>query len=281
VQDAARLLRVTLPAGTELVVECNPGTPAVLADPTQIHQLLVNLCTNAWQAMQGRSGRIAVKLSGITPEAADMHAVDGVQPRGFARLSVSDSGTGIDPRIRERIFEPFFSTKSVGEGTGLGLAVVHGIVQAHEGAIEVQSEPGTGTTFHIVLPAAQPPAERHCHVLFLDDSEALVSAMVRMLSRRGYRVSGHTLAEQALEAVRAAPQAYDLVVSDCFMPGLSGLDVAREVARIRPDLPVVILSGRIDVELQRKARELGVREVLNKLDPQEELLRVTARLTGN
>jgi len=281
VQDAARLLRVTLPAGTELVVECNPGTPAVLADPTQIHQLLVNLCTNAWQAMQGQPGRIAVKLSGITPEAAAMHAVDGHHQRGFARLSVSDSGTGIDPRIRERIFEPFFSTKSVGDGTGLGLAVVHGIVQAHEGAIEVQSELGKGTTFHILLPEAQPPAERHRHVLFLDDSEVLVSAMVRMLSRRGYRVSGHTLAEQALEAVRAAPQAYDLVISDCFMPGLSGLDVAREVSRIRPDLPIVILSGHVDAELQRKARQLGVREVLNKLDPQEELLRVTARLTGN
>ena len=281
VQDAARLLRVTLPAGTELVVECNPGTPPVLADPTQIHQLLVNLCTNAWQAMQGRSGRIGVKLSGITRAAAAVHAVDGLRRRGFARLSVSDSGTGIDPRIRERMFEPFFSTKSVGEGTGLGLAVVHGIVQAHGGTIEIESELGKGTTFHILLPAAQPSAERNGHVLFLDDSEALVSAMARMLSRRGYRVSGHTLPEQALEAVRAAPQAYDLVVSDCVMPGLSGLDVAREVSRIRPDLPVVILSGHIDDELQRKARELGVREVVSKLDPQEELLRVTALLTGN
>ena len=281
VQDAARLLRVTLPAGIELVVDCSPEAPPVLADATQIHQLLLNLCTNAWQAMNGGSGRIVVRLSEVTLDKAAAPAIAGLQPGRFARLSVSDSGAGIAPAIRERIFEPFFSTKSPGEGTGLGLAVVHGIVQAHHGAIEVQSEPGQGTTFHVYLPAAQPAGQAPRHVLFLDDSEALVFAMVRMLSRHGYRVSGHTMAEQALEAVRAAPQAYDLVVSDGVMPGLSGLDVAQALSRIRPDLPVVILSGHIDAELQRKARELGVREVLNKLDPQEELLRVTARLTGN
>src|SRR6185503_4844156 len=123
-----------------------------------IQQLLVNLCTNAWQAMSGRPGRIRVCLAGVTLDAAATSAIPGLRPGRFARLSVSDSGTGIDPEIRERIFDPFFSTKSVGEGTGLGLAVVHGIVQAHEGAIEVQSEPGKGTTFHILLPEAQPPA---------------------------------------------------------------------------------------------------------------------------
>jgi CheY-like chemotaxis protein len=209
-------------------------------------------------------------------------------------LSVSDSGIGIDPAVRERIFDPFFSTKPAGEGTGLGLAVVHGIVRAHEGAIDVESQPGKGTTFHIYLPAAQGTAEpgaadeapvrahgRGRHVLFLDDNEELVSAMVRTLPRHGYRVSGHTVAEAALDAVRAAPQEYDLIVTDYKMPGLSGLDVARELSRIRPDLPVVIISGYVDDELRRRARELGVRQVLHKLHTLDELFEVIDRLTGN
>lgn len=154
-QEAVRLLRISLPAGMELVVDSSPETPPVLADATQIHQLLVNLCTNAWQAMRGSSGRIVVRLSAVALKAGAMPAITGLQPGSFARLSVSDTGTGIDPKVRERIFEPFFTTKSVGEGTGLGLAIVHGIVQAHQGAIDVQSEPGKGTTFHIYLPAAR------------------------------------------------------------------------------------------------------------------------------
>jgi hypothetical protein len=172
--------------------------------------------------MPGRSGRIAVKLSGITPEAAAMHAVDGLQQRGFARLSVSDSGTGIDPRIRERIFEPFFSTKSAGEGTGLGLAVVHGIVQAHEGAIEVQSEPGRERPFTSCCPRRSRRPNGTATCFFWTTARHWFLQWCACCRGAAYRVSGHTLAEQALEAVRAAPQAYDLVVSDCFMPGLSG-----------------------------------------------------------
>jgi PAS domain S-box-containing protein len=291
-KDAVRLLGVTLPAGIELVVDLSPDTPAVLADETQIHQLLVNLCTNAWQAMSGRPGQILVRLTDVTLEAAAMPAIPGLRPGRFARLSVSDCGTGVDPEIRERIFDPFFSTKSVGEGTGLGLTVVHSIVQAHEGAIDLESHAGKGTTFHIYLPVAQPAAAQDAEasvrtpgrgrrVLFLDDNEALVSAMVRMLSRHGYSVSGYTVAEEALGAVRAAPQAYDLFVSDCIMPRLSGLDVARELSRIRPDLPVAIFAGHIDAELRRKAQALGVRQLLSKLNASDELLDAIDQLTGS
>jgi PAS domain S-box-containing protein len=292
-KEAVRLLGVTLPAGIELVLDSRPGTPEVLADETQIQQLLINLCTNAWQAMNGRSGRILVRLAGITLETAGVPAIAGLKPGRFARLSVSDCGAGIDPQIRERIFDPFFSTKSVGEGTGLGLTVVHGIVHAHEGAIDLESELGKGTTFHIYLPAAQPAAAGAAaaeaparaqgggrHVLFLDDNAALVSAMARMLLRHGYRVSGHTVPEEALEAVRAAPREYDLFVSDAIMPRWSGLDVARELSKIRPDLPVAIFAGHIDAELVRKAQALGVRQLLNKLNGSEELLQAIDRLTG-
>jgi signal transduction histidine kinase/ActR/RegA family two-component response regulator len=293
-KEAVRLLGVTLPAGIELTVDFTQDTPEVLADETQIQQLLINLGTNAWQAMSGRSGRIVVRLAGVTLETAGMPAIPGLKPGRFAQLSVSDCGAGIDPETRERIFDPFFSTKSVGEGTGLGLTVVHSIVQGHEGAIDVQSEVGKGTTFHIYLPAALPagapeaaletPARTHGggrHVLFLDDNEALVSAMVRMLSRHGYRVSGHTVAEEALDAVRAAPDEYDLFVSDAIMPRWSGLDVARELSKIRPDLPIAIFAGHIDAELARKAQALGVRQVLNKLNASEELLDAIDRLAGS
>jgi PAS domain S-box-containing protein len=292
-KEAIRLLAPTLPAGIELVADFGPGSPEILGDATQIHQLLLNLCTNASQAMGGAPGRITVRLSAVKAEGAGETAVPGLPPGPYARMSISDCGAGIDPAIRERIFEPFFTTKSNGEGTGLGLAIVHGIVRAHEGAIDLESEPGKGTTFHVYFPAAQPTAQqgvpagasarapgRGRHVLFLDDNEALVSAMVRSLSRRGYRVSGYSAPEKALPALREAPYSYDVVVSDYIMPGLSGLDVAREAAAVRPDLPVVIFSGHIDEGLRSKARELGVRQLLGKLDAPDELLEAIDRLTA-
>jgi len=294
VQEAVRLMRATLPPRIQLVVEIGPDTPEVLADATQVHQLLVNLCTNACQAMEGRSGIVVVRLSDTTLSAAETRRMPGLQPGRFAQLSVTDSGIGIDPAIRDRIFDPFFSTKRVSEGTGLGLAVVNGIVQAHEGFIDLESRPGEGATFHVYLPAAQetsahgvgdeasvPAHGRGRRVLFLDDNEELVSALVQTLSRQGFRVNGYTVPEAALDAVRAEPQTYDLIVSDYKMPGMSGLDVARELSRIRPDLPVIIISGYVDDELQRAARELGVRRLLHKLHTLDELVEVIDQLTAD
>ena len=290
-KEAIRLLGPTLPAGIELVADFDPDTPEILGDATQIHQLLLNLCANAVQAMGRSPGSITVRLSGVAGGRGGEAAIRELPSGPYARLSVSDCGSGIDPAIQGRIFEPFFSTKSAGEGTGLGLAIVHGIVRAHEGAIELKSEPGKGTTFHVYFPAvqsaAQPAADpstrapgRGRHVLFLDDSEALVSAMVRSLSRRGYRVSGYSAPEEALQALREKARSYDVLVSDYMMPGMSGLDIAREAAALRPDLPVIIFSGHIDEELRRKARELGVRQLLGKLDAPDELTEAIDRLTA-
>jgi PAS domain S-box-containing protein len=292
-REAIRLLGPTLPSGIELAAEFGADTPEILGDATQIHQLLLNLCANAAQSMGAGPGRITVSTSGVMSGRGGEAAISGLPAGPYARLSVSDSGSGIDPAIQARIFEPFFSTKSLGEGTGLGLAIVHGIVRAHEGAIDLKSEPGKGTTFHVYFPAVQTtprrdaPAEASAsapghgrHVLFLDDSEALVSAMVRSLSRRGYRVSGYSRPEEALHALREQPRSYDVVVSDYIMPGMTGLDMAREVAAIRSDLPVLLFSGHIDEELRRKARELGVRELLGKLDAADELTEAIARLTA-
>lgn len=294
VQEAVKSMRATVPPRIQLVAEIDPGAPEVLADATQIHQLLVNLCANACQAMEGKSGKIVVRLHDTTLDATAMQRLPGLQPGRFAHLSVTDSGIGIDPAIRHRIFDPFFSTKRVGEGTGLGLAVVDGIVRAHDAFIDVDSRSGEGATFHVYLPAAREdpahvsnqeasiraPAPRR-RVLFLDDNEELVSAMVQTLSRQGYRVNGHTIPEAALDAVRADPQAYDVFVSDYKMPRMSGLGVARELSRIRPDLPVIIISGYVDEELQRLARELGVRRLLYKLHTLDELVDIIDQLNDD
>ena len=291
-REAIRLLGPTLPDGIELATEFGAGTPEILGDATQIHQLLLNLCANAAQSMGAGPGRITVSTAGVMAGRGGEAAISGLPSGPYARLSVTDSGSGIDPAIQARIFEPFFSTKAVGEGTGLGLAIVHGIVRAHEGAVDLRSEPGRGTTFHVYFPAVQTAAQRTApveasarapghgrHVLFLDDSEALVSAMVRSLSRRGYRVSGYSRPEEALHALREQPHAYDVVVSDYIMPGMTGLDIAREAAAIRADLPVVLFSGHIDDELRRKAREHGVRELLGKLDAADELTEAIDRVS--
>jgi CheY-like chemotaxis protein len=210
----------------------------------------------------------------------------------------------MDLATRSRIFEPFFTTKPVGEGTGLGLAVVHGIVHEHDASISVQSAPGKGATFRIYFPAAQakdaeakqrtPEPDTAVesgdrplvlegegkHVLYLDDDEAIVFLMTRLLERQGYRVSGHTDAGEALAAVRAGPNEYDLVVTYYNMPGTSGLEVARALREIRADLPVALASGYITEELREKAPAAGVRELIYKPDTVEDFCQTVARLVN-
>jgi CheY-like chemotaxis protein len=300
VVESSRLLRATLPAAVQLRVVCAPDALAAMADATQIEQVLVNLGTNAWHAMEGRPGHVDIRLEGFAVDAALAREHAGLRPGRYARLTVRDTGKGMDAATQERIFEPFFTTKPLGVGTGLGMSVVLGIVQGHDGAITVESAPGKGTTFHLYLPAADrlpaagpspaqgasasavatAPRGRGQHVLYLDDDEALVSLVRRLLERQGYRVSGHTLAAQALDAVRADPGGFDLVVTDYNMPGMSGLDVAREIALIRPGLPVAVTSGLITDELRENAPGSGVRHLIYKPDTTEELCEVVRKLTG-
>ncbi|MBI5504519.1 MAG: PAS domain S-box protein [Deltaproteobacteria bacterium] len=295
-EEAVSLLRAVIPSGFELATAFAPGAPTVLGDPTDIHQVLVNLCTNAWQASEGQVGRIDIALDDVTLDAEATRANTDLQPGRYARLSVTDAGRGMDPDTVERIFEPFFTTKSVGEGTGLGLSVVHGIVMAHGGAITVESQPGAGTTVSIYFPAAQTPAPQVVsatdasqavsaapgdkHVLYVDDEEALVFLVTRTLERMGFRVSGYTRPAEALAAVRTDPAQFDLAITDLNMPGLSGLEVAHELLRLRPDLPVVLASGYVTDELRAEALAAGVRDVIYKPNTMEELGEVVQRLMG-
>ena len=290
VEESARLLRATLPSSVTLRMQCAPGLPALLGDSTQLQQVVLNLVANAVQAMQGAPGSVTLTLDAVTLDTAfaDRHPavrplVD-THPGTALRLAVSDDGPGMEPAVLERIFEPFFTTKPVGQGTGLGLSVVHGIVQTHEGVIDASSTPGQGATFTLYLPAAADPVEaaptlpaaqaapraRGKRMLYVDDDESLVFLVERLMQRQGYEVAGFTRPQAALDALRAAPLAFDLLVTDYNMPGMSGLEVARKALAIRADLPVAVASGFIDETLSAQAEAAGVLEVIFKAISVEE-----------
>ncbi len=285
VEESVGLLRSTLPAGVTLDVAICAEPLYVMADATQVEQVLMNLCTNAWHSLAGSPGRVAVALERVDLDAdAARNLGAGLAAGAYARLSVRDSGHGMNAATRARIFEPFFTTKPLGEGTGLGLAVAHGIVAAHGGAIRVLTVEGQGSTFEIYLPrsAAAAAADRPTplasahrghgeRVLYIDDDEVMVVMVERLLERLGYAVTCLSDPATAVDVVRAAPQAFDIVVTDLNMPELSGLDVARALQRIRADLPLIISSGNIPDRLQAEARAAGVRGLVHKQFTLEEL----------
>jgi PAS domain S-box-containing protein len=279
VEETVNFLRAVIPKDIEIGLEMDPKAPEVLADPTQIHQVIANLCTNAWHAMEDRGGRILVKLESVVLDAADAGRLAGMRPGPVARLTITDTGKGIDAAILDRIFDPFFTTKEPGKGTGLGLSVVQGIVQGHDGAIVVSSQPGLGTTIKVYLPAAvaaEPaPAPETLpgagqRILYLDDEKPLVEMAVFFLQRQGFAVMGFTHAADALKAFRKEPDGFDLVITDMNMPGQSGLQFAAELLKLRPGLPIAICSGHVTDDLKSRARDAGIREVLYKPGTMEE-----------
>jgi PAS domain S-box-containing protein len=293
-EEALKLLRSTLPAGIEMVANLTDTPLTVCADANQIEQVVMNLCTNAWQAMDDNVGWIEIGLESVRLEPEAAGALDGLTPGDYARIAVSDRGHGMDEATRLRIFEPFFTTKEVGKGTGLGLSVVHGIVKAHQGAIAVESAPERGTTVTVFLPLTLEavdtlplhiaPVADSGHgqrVLYVDDEIAMVRLVQRMLDRLGYRTTGFTVPTAAVNALRTVPHDFDLVVTDYNMPRMSGLEVAREVRRIRPDLPVVITAGYITDELRTNAFLAGVRHVVFKPNAIDELCRIIHQLLSS
>ncbi|CAN5810730.1 hypothetical protein BH11PSE8_BH11PSE8_33800 [soil metagenome] len=294
VEETMALLRTTLPARVSLELEMSRQSMWVRADGTQIQQVLMNLCTNGWHALQGAAGRVEVGLMRADLPASPEQQAAAWPAGPCAHLWVRDSGSGMDEGTRARIFEPFFTTKSVAEGTGLGLSVAHGIVAEHGGAITVESEPGRGSTFHVYLPLAQTPDDTRPaplliperargkgeHILYVDDDDTMVVMVQILLERAGYRVTVCHDAPTALAAVRATPLAFDLIVSDFNMPDVSGLDMAVALAEIRPGLPVVISSGYLSDELRAGAAEAGVRRLLRKENTLEELCDVVRDLLG-
>ncbi len=283
IEEAVQLLRATLPRNIELRTHFAPDSPTVFADATQMHQIVMNLSTNAVHAIEGHrghKGRIEMRTEAVS--ADDVTTPD--LPAGqYVHLSISDNGCGMDKATMAHLFEPFFTTRAPGEGTGLGLSVVHGIIKNHDGVVTVESQPGHGTTFHLYFPAVDPdqlqtardraalvvtPGQR---ILYVDDEDTQLLLARRLLERLGYRVTTCTGGSQALAEFRARPEAYDAVITDNAMPGMSGLQLVEELHRLRPEVPVVIASGYLSSDDWQRAEQLGIDEVVLKPQMSAEL----------
>ena len=274
VEDALRILRVAVPATVALTVTSEPGLPTVLADATHVHQLVSNLVTNGWHAIGTEPGSITLKLAKFDVDEDFSRTHPDLRPARYVRLSISDTGHGMSPEVAERIFEPFFTTKASERGTGLGLSVVHGIMQACDGAITVYSEPGSGTIFHLFFPAleseaAEPPAGSAAlprghgeRILFVEDEPVLAALGERFLRRLGYAPVAVTDPTQALARFRA--EHFDLVITDLAMPLLSGLDLAHHLWQTHADTPVILTTGYSATLDTTKAIEMGFRDLLLK-----------------
>jgi PAS domain S-box-containing protein len=274
IKEALKMLRSSLPTTIEIIPEVSNHVDNVMADPTQIHQIVMNLCTNAAQAMEETGGRLTVGLSQVTLDKEDVRLHPVLTPGNYAKLSVQDTGAGIPANIVDKIFHPYFTTKEKGKGTGLGLAVVHGIVQSYGGEITVDSIPDRGTNFIIYLPtikaalSATPanislPKGRE-RVLMVDDEAVIVDFSRQSLERLGYAVEGFTSSIDALESFRKAPDRFDLVITDMTMPKLPGDLLAQEIFKLRPGMPIILCTGyssRID---RQKSEALGIRAMLMK-----------------
>jgi len=275
IDETLRLLSATIPATVKIQSRITASPDTVVADATQLHQVLMNLGTNASHAMRAQGGTLTLTLQQDVLTDTGRAEVPRLPPGSYLRLEVTDTGHGMDQAVLQRIFEPFFTTKPVGEGTGLGLSVVHGIIEHHGGTITVASQPGQGTTFSILLPAA-PPADEvdveseaaisgngEC-ILVVDDEEALVNLLQQKLTRLGYEVVAHHDSTEALAAFKAAPHRFDLVITDQTMPRLTGVDLAREILRLRPDTPIILCSGAGSGFVPTDPRRSNVRECVLK-----------------
>ncbi len=270
VKEVLKLLRATLPSTIEIIEIIDPGTSQVVADPSQLHHVVMNLCTNAYQAMHDRGGQLEVGLVDVRLPAPG----EGTE-QDYVQLSVSDTGCGMPSQVRKRVFEPYFTTRPVGEGSGMGLAVVHGIVTGLGGRVVVESTPGEGTSFRVYLPArlrpqkaapAEAPLPRGTgeRILFVDDEAALAHLGKEMLGTLGYRATATSSSVEALELVRADPGGFDCVITDQTLPRMTGAELATQLLRLRPDLPVILCTGHSDLIDAQGARELGAREFLCK-----------------
>jgi CheY-like chemotaxis protein len=275
VDESLKLLRSTIPTTVSIVQNFSEDCDTILGDPTQIHQLLMNLCSNAVYAMDEK-GTLEISGTMIHLDENDTAYQSGLKPGNYLKLSVSDTGAGMPKAVQDRIFDPFYTTKGVSEGTGMGLAIVLGVVNSHGGFIKVHSEPGKGTKFSIYFPVldnvysekteeiAEEYPPRDEHLLFVDDEEMLAMMGGGMLERLGYKVTVKTSSSDALECFKANPEAFDLVITDQSMPNMSGAELSIEILKSRPDIPIILCTGYSKKITEKKAREIGIRKYLTK-----------------
>ncbi|MGD8493735.1 MAG: response regulator [Desulfobacterales bacterium] len=276
VKEALKLLRASIPASIDIVHDIDEKCAPVMGDATQIHQVVMNLCTNAYQAMQDKGGKLEVSLKEIYVEYEHTVQKIGMQPGPHVRLQVTDEGCGMDAAVLDRIFEPYYTTKEQGKGTGLGLSVIHGIVKNHRGDITATSSPGKGAVFTVLLPVIEEEdvqteyepvngAEEGCeHILLVDDEEQIVSMERQMLENLGYKVTTRTDSVEALKEFSRQPQDYDLVITDMTMPHMSGDELAQKLLDVKPGIPVILCTGFNEDITEEKALEMGIQRFIMK-----------------
>ncbi len=274
VKEALKLIRSTIP--TTIAINQDISDCGVIkANPTQIHQIVMNLATNAYHAMEKNGGVLKISLKEMELEVLDLITSDMI-PGVYARLTIADSGVGMDKKLTEKIFDPFFTTKEKGKGTGMGLSVVHGIVHGMRGAVQVYSEPGKGTEFHVYLPMVKKSSEEQVtyskieiqagteQILLVDDEEAILTMEKQMLEHLGYQVTSRTSSIEALEAFSASPDKFDMVITDMAMPNMPGDKFTVELIKIRPDIPVLLCTGFSETMSEEKAAAIGIKGLLFK-----------------
>ncbi len=290
IKEALKFIRSSIPTSIELKQNIE-SQRNVLADPTQIHQIVMNLSTNAYHAMMETGGILTVSLQEVTISEKGTIPELEIPPGDYVRLEVSDTGFGMDKATQGKIFDPYFTTKEVGKGTGLGLAVVHGIVTSHDGFIKVYSEPGDGTTFHVYLPIIeeeaddyQPQAEEEIictgseRIMFIDDEEIISNLVSEVLPIYGYKISIFTNGVQAMQEFTKHPDEYDLIITDMSMPYMTGLQLSQKIKEIRPHLPIILCSGHSEIANKEKALAIGISKYIQKPLDMDKLARAIRKL---
>jgi PAS domain S-box-containing protein len=274
-EESLKLLRSIIPTSVEIRKKFKLGEGVIVADPTQFNQLMINLCTNAVQAMHN-NGVLEVSLTEVNFTDQDLRNQLGKKSGEYIRLTLTDTGEGIDPAIIDRIFDPFYTTREVGQGTGVGLSLVHGIVASYSGFIKVDSELGKGSAFHVFFPkAVEIPIDDEIEdsrtlptgnerILFVDDEKLLAKMSGVMLERLGYIVTILTRSNEALKTFKSQPDGFDLIITDMAMPDLTGKDLATELLKIRPDIPIILCTGYSSMITKESAKEIGIREFCMK-----------------
>jgi CheY-like chemotaxis protein len=259
-----------LPSTIAIKQQIATATKTIHANPTQVHQILINLCTNAFHAMEQTGGTLEVTLKDCELSRNDLQQHPEIEPGSFVVLSISDTGTGVDPDIWGRIFDPYFTTKGVGKGTGMGLSIVHGIVTGYGGFITGESNHGNGTIFHVFFPATEeevghdaylaetalPGTER---ILLVDDEEILVEMGKAMLEQLGYAVTARTSSLEALTTFQNQPNEFDVVITDQTMPSMTGVNLAQQMLKIRPGLPIILCTGYSNLINKEQAKNYGIK----------------------
>ncbi len=265
------MLRSSIPTTISITENIDPESGIIIADPTQIYQILINLCTNAYHAMEENGGVLSITLKTSLIGLNKQPNLLDVTPGKYIKLTVADTGVGIGLNVIEKIFDPYFTTKEIGKGTGMGLAIIHGIMKDYDGTITVESQLGKGTTFHLYFPVIEQEAlveinesedlpRGKGHILFIDDEELLAEMGKDMLERLGYHVTVCRFSLEALAKFQNTPNEFDLVITDQTMPDMTGSDLARRMMQIRPDIPIILCTGYSNLIDEHSAKALGIKE---------------------